>query len=128
MGGEQRTLFDVAARMAASLADVFLGKAEKLEMPDFDHFPHSRAMPRQEFVLSGYRGMWLFAMFDLPVTTAKARKRYAQFRKVLIEQGFSMLQYSVYARYCASEEMAVALPRRESVRGCRRKDMCASWP
>ena len=28
-------------------------------------------MPRQEYVLSGYRGMWLFAMFDLPVTTAK---------------------------------------------------------
>ena len=52
--------------------------------------------------------MWLFAMFDLPVTTAKARKRYAQFRKLLVEQGFSMLQYSVYARYCASEEMAVA--------------------
>lgn len=52
--------------------------------------------------------MWLFAMFDLPVTTAKARKRYAQFRKLLVGQGFSMLQYSVYARYCASEEMAVA--------------------
>ena len=65
-------------------------------------------MPRREHVLSGYRGMWLFAMFDLPVTTAKARKRYAQFRKLLVEQGFSMLQYSVYARYCASEEMAVA--------------------
>ena len=52
--------------------------------------------------------MWLFAMFDLPVTTAKARKRYAQFRKLLVEQGFSMLQFSVYARYCISEEMAVA--------------------
>jgi len=63
-------------------------------------------MPRKELVLSGYQGMWLFAMFDLPVTTAKARKRYARFRKLLLEQGFSMLQYSVYARYCASEEMA----------------------
>ena len=52
--------------------------------------------------------MWLFAMFDLPVTTAKARKRYTQFRKLLVRQGFSMLQYSVYARYCASEEMAAA--------------------
>ncbi len=65
-------------------------------------------MPRGQLVLSGYRGMWLFAMFDLPVTTATARKRYAQFRKVLLEQGFSMLQYSVYARYCASEESADA--------------------
>jgi CRISPR-associated protein Cas2 len=52
--------------------------------------------------------MWLFAMFDLPVTTRKARKRYAQFRKLLLEQGFSMLQFSVYARFCASEEMAAA--------------------
>jgi CRISP-associated protein Cas1 len=32
--GEQRTLFDVATRMASSLADVFLGKAEKLALPD----------------------------------------------------------------------------------------------
>jgi CRISPR-associated protein Cas2 len=52
--------------------------------------------------------MWLFAMFDLPVTTPEARKRYSEFRRVLIEEGFSMLQYSVYARYCADEEMAVA--------------------
>ncbi|MBN2473374.1 MAG: CRISPR-associated endonuclease Cas2 [Pirellulales bacterium] len=50
--------------------------------------------------------MWIFAMFDLPVTTKKARKRYAQFRKLLIEEGFSMMQYSVYARYCAGEDMA----------------------
>jgi CRISPR-associated protein Cas2 len=56
--------------------------------------------------------MWVFAMFDLPVTTPKARKRYAQFRKLLIQQGFSMLQFSVYARYCASEEMAVAYRHR----------------
>jgi len=52
--------------------------------------------------------MWLFAMFDLPVTTPEARKRYTEFRKVLLKQGFSMLQFSVYARYCASEEMADA--------------------
>jgi CRISPR-associated protein Cas1 len=39
MGRELRTLFDVATRMAASLADIFLGEAEKLELPDFDHFP-----------------------------------------------------------------------------------------
>ena len=63
-------------------------------------------MPRRQFTLSGYRGMWLFAMFDLPVDTRQARKRYAFFRKVLLQEGFSMLQYSVYARYCASEEAA----------------------
>ncbi len=72
-------------------------------------------MPRRELTLSGYRGMWLFAMFDLPVTTPKARKEYAHFRKLLIEQGFSMLQYSVYARYCASEESSDA--HRGRIRG-----------
>jgi CRISPR-associated protein Cas2 len=53
---------------------------------------------------SGYRAMWLLAMFDLPVTTAEKRKEYAQFRKRLIALGFSMLQYSVYGRYFVSEE------------------------
>jgi CRISPR-associated protein Cas2 len=54
--------------------------------------------------LSQYRAMWLVAMFDLPVTTKKARKAYARFRKTLLDRGFTMLQYSVYARYCPSEE------------------------
>jgi CRISPR-associated protein Cas2 len=54
--------------------------------------------------LSAYRGMWLVAMFDLPTDSAAARKAYARFRKALLNDGFMMLQYSVYARYCASEE------------------------
>jgi CRISPR-associated protein Cas2 len=57
--------------------------------------------------LSQYRAMWLVAMFDLPVDTKKARKAYTQFRKTLLKRGFTMLQYSVYARYCVSEEATV---------------------
>lgn len=56
------------------------------------------------YYLSGYRGMWLFALFDLPVKTAKDRKEYALFRKELLKQGFTMLQFSVYARYCCDEQ------------------------
>ncbi len=56
--------------------------------------------------------MWLLAMFDLPVDSKAARKRYARFRKCLIRDGFSMLQFSVYARYCDSEEAADAHRRR----------------
>ncbi len=56
--------------------------------------------------LSGYKAVWLFAMFDLPVTTRAARRQYTQFRKTLLVEGFSMLQFSVYARYCPSEESA----------------------
>ncbi len=45
-------------------------------------------------------------MFDLPVTTQKARRAYTQFRKKLLQDGFSRLQYSVYVRHCASQENA----------------------
>lgn len=56
--------------------------------------------------------MWLIALFDLPVDTPEARKAYTQFRKKLIQDGFSMLQYSVYARYCPSEDKAATHRRR----------------
>ena len=54
--------------------------------------------------LSEYRGVWLFAMFDLPVVDIDDRRRYTQFRKLLLKEGFEMLQFSVYARYFPSEE------------------------
>ncbi|HOQ05825.1 MAG TPA: CRISPR-associated endonuclease Cas2 [Anaerohalosphaeraceae bacterium] len=50
--------------------------------------------------------MWILAMFDLPVDTKKARKDYADFRKNLVQDGFTMIQYSVYIRHCASKENA----------------------
>jgi CRISPR-associated protein Cas2 len=56
--------------------------------------------------LSGYRCMWVLAMFDLPVDDKEARKRYARFRKALLKDGFNRLQFSVYARCCASRENA----------------------
>jgi CRISPR-associated protein Cas2 len=56
--------------------------------------------------LSAYRTMWLLAMFDLPTDTKKARKAYTRFRKALVKDGFTMMQYSVYIRHCASEENA----------------------
>lgn len=65
--------------------------------------------------LSAYRGMWLFAMFDLPTDSDKAKKAYVRFRKLLLGHGFTMLQYSVYARHCASEDSTAAI--RDSIRG-----------
>lgn len=50
--------------------------------------------------------MWVIAMFDLPTDTPKARKAYSQFRKTLLEDGFTMMQYSVYTRHCASIDNA----------------------
>ena len=50
--------------------------------------------------------MWIVTMFDLPTDTKKARKSYTLFRKSLLEDGFRMMQYSVYARHCPSRENA----------------------
>ena len=66
--------------------------------------------------LSAYRLMWLFVMFDLPVDTQAARRAYAQFRKFLLRDGFSQVQYSVYARVCASEENMQVHARRVEAR------------
>ncbi|WP_339731696.1 CRISPR-associated endonuclease Cas2 [uncultured Gimesia sp.] len=45
-------------------------------------------------------------MFDLPTDTKKARRQYTLFRKLLLEDGFDMMQYSIYSRHCTSEEKA----------------------
>jgi CRISPR-associated protein Cas2 len=50
--------------------------------------------------------MWLFSMFDLPVTTEEKKRNYSRFRNMLLAEGFTMLQYSVYAKFCASRENA----------------------
>ncbi len=65
-------------------------------------------MPSRRRALSGYRPVWLFAMFDLPVKTRAQRRRYTRFRKLLLSDGFCRMQYSVYARYCPSDEAACA--------------------
>lgn len=64
---------------------------------------HARPIPQLPW---GWRSMWVIAMFDLPTDTPRARKAYARFRKTLLEDGFTMMQYSVYARHCASIENA----------------------
>ena len=61
-----------------------------------------------------YRTMWLFVFFDLPVTSKAERRRATRFRQSLIRDGYTMLQYSVYALHCRSEEQAVT--RRNQVR------------
>lgn len=41
---------------------------------------------------------WMIVAFDLPVVDKKARKAYTEFRKFLLEDGYTMIQFSVYAR------------------------------
>ena len=56
--------------------------------------------------VSPYRIVWTIVMFDLPVRTKLERKRYTQFRKTLLTNGFSKMQYSVYLRSNLTEEKA----------------------
>lgn len=57
--------------------------------------------------ISRYAAMWIYVMFDLPVSTKAQRKAAAGFRRDLIKDGFQMMQFSVYIRHCASGENAL---------------------
>jgi len=56
--------------------------------------------------LNQYRIMWVLVFFDLPTETKKDRKKASLFRKMLLKDGFSMFQFSIYMRHCASRENA----------------------
>ncbi len=53
---------------------------------------------------SPYRMGWLMAMFDLPVLLEEERREATRFRKALLDDGFIMIQYSVYSRPCVTAE------------------------
>lgn len=48
--------------------------------------------------------MRLFVMYDLPVTTQENRRIYQRFRKFLLNDGYDMLQFSVYCRVVNGED------------------------
>ena len=56
--------------------------------------------------------MWVMVVFDLPVLTKAERKRATRFRNDLLDEGFTMMQLSVYLRFTAGKEQALALTQR----------------
>ncbi len=62
-------------------------------------------------------------MFDLPTVSKADKKEYVRFRNYLLDQGFSMSQYSVYFRFLSSKDrvqrfekmIALSLPRQGKV-------------
>ena len=50
------------------------------------------------------RFMRLIVMFDLPVITDKERKIATSFRKFLLDDGYIMMQFSVYSRICKNND------------------------
>ena len=56
--------------------------------------------------LNEYRIMWVLIFFDLPTETSEERKIASKFRKEIMQDGFTMFQFSIYLRHCASRENA----------------------
>ena len=69
-------------------------------------------MTSNQFLLSGYRIMWMMVMFDLPTDTKAQRKAAGKFRNFLLDEGFERSQFSVYARFVNGKEAFAARVRR----------------
>ena len=71
------------------------------------------------------RYMWLFVFFDLPVGSKTERRNAAKFRNFLKNDGYDMMQWSVYTRVCRGQDAVEKhlarirrnLPPKGSVRG-----------
>ncbi len=50
-----------------------------------------------------YKNMRLLVLFDMPVLENDQKKEYRHFLKSLLNDGFMMLQYSVYVRFCQND-------------------------
>lgn len=76
------------------------------------------------------RVLWLFVFFDLPVVAKSDRRSATRFRNFLRDDGYMMLQYSVYARVCRGDEavdkhlqrVTRNLPKKGSVRALQVTD------
>jgi len=76
------------------------------------------------------RILWMFVFFDLPVGTKNERRAATRFRNFLKDDGYMMLQWSVYARVCRGEEavdkhvqrVTKNLPKKGSVRALQVTD------
>jgi CRISPR-associated protein Cas2 len=53
-----------------------------------------------------YKIMRVVVLFDLPTGTKVERRVATQFRNHLLDDGFDMLQYSVYTRICPNRDVA----------------------
>lgn len=68
--------------------------------------------------------MRLIVFFDLPVTTKEKKRAYTLFRRFLIQDGYDMVQWSVYGRVVNGNDdaekhlkrLASNLPKEGSVR------------
>jgi CRISPR-associated protein Cas2 len=58
------------------------------------------------------RWMRILVFFDLPVKTKIQRRNYSKFRNFLLDEGFHMMQFSVYSRVCNGHETTERIMKR----------------
>lgn len=51
-------------------------------------------------ITSKYRDMRILLFFDMPTKSEKDKKEYQKFKKFLNQDGYLMMQFSVYSRFC----------------------------
>lgn len=56
-----------------------------------------------------YRFMRMLVFFDLPTETNENKRNYRNFRKMLIKNGFVMMQESVYCRLVLNQSVEEAI-------------------
>lgn len=54
----------------------------------------------------------MMVIFDLPTLTKEQRRTYTEFRDNILRDGFIMIQYSVYSRFCRNDTEYLKLLRR----------------
>jgi CRISPR-associated protein Cas2 len=80
---------------------------------DFRFRPHASAPhtqnignPMKQERFNAYRIMWVLVLYDLPTETKANMKDAHRFRKALLDDGFTLFQFSMYVRHCPSRENA----------------------
>ena len=53
--------------------------------------------------MKSYREMRLIVLFDLPVGTKAERRKAQKFRDLLLKEGFIMMQFSCYSKFCRND-------------------------
>ncbi|ERJ92461.1 CRISPR-associated endoribonuclease Cas2 [Treponema lecithinolyticum ATCC 700332] len=61
-------------------------------------------MKMHDLILNKYELMWMMVLFDLPVIEKKERKDATEFRNFLLDNGFSMVQYSIYTKLFSGKD------------------------
>ena len=56
--------------------------------------------------MTSYRIMKVLVLFDLPSVSKSEKRSYVKFRKALMDDGFIMMQFSIYSRFCRNVQDA----------------------